>query len=219
MACDHSFCLGCIRNWRATGEVDAKTVSCLGPVRHTHPARLVPAHTCATAQARVQTSCTNTQLAARLTTCLCATACSWTAAASCFLLQSAPACVLVALLQALRTCPLCRTTTHFITPSTTWPETPAEKEAILDAYRASMAEKVSMFMAHETRQNKEQCAANSMMRLKPKFRVLGSGFRLSVSPPSNPGRHSHSCSRELMHCWRVCCTSCFAAAAAGLCAL
>lgn len=26
MACDHAFCLGCIRNWRATGEVDAKTV-------------------------------------------------------------------------------------------------------------------------------------------------------------------------------------------------
>lgn len=27
MACEHAFCLGCIRNWRATGEVDAKTVS------------------------------------------------------------------------------------------------------------------------------------------------------------------------------------------------
>lgn len=27
MACEHAFCLNCIRNWRATGEVDAKTVS------------------------------------------------------------------------------------------------------------------------------------------------------------------------------------------------
>jgi len=31
MACDHAFCLNCIRNWRATGEVDAKTVSGLQP--------------------------------------------------------------------------------------------------------------------------------------------------------------------------------------------
>jgi E3 ubiquitin-protein ligase makorin len=28
MACEHPFCLGCIRNWRSTGEVNAKTVSC-----------------------------------------------------------------------------------------------------------------------------------------------------------------------------------------------
>ena len=27
MPCEHPFCLSCIRNWRATGEVDAKTVS------------------------------------------------------------------------------------------------------------------------------------------------------------------------------------------------
>jgi hypothetical protein len=45
--------------------------------------------------------------------------------------------------QALRTCPLCRAPTHFITPSTTWPETPADKEAVVDAYKASMADKVS----------------------------------------------------------------------------
>jgi hypothetical protein len=27
MACEHAFCLACIRNWRQTGEVDTKTVS------------------------------------------------------------------------------------------------------------------------------------------------------------------------------------------------
>jgi hypothetical protein len=27
MACEHSFCLSCIRNWRQTGQVDTKTVS------------------------------------------------------------------------------------------------------------------------------------------------------------------------------------------------
>lgn len=26
MACEHAFCINCIRSWRATGEVDAKTV-------------------------------------------------------------------------------------------------------------------------------------------------------------------------------------------------
>lgn len=41
--------------------------------------------------------------------------------------------------QALRTCPVCRTTTHFITPSTSWPETPEDKEAIVAAYKAKMA--------------------------------------------------------------------------------
>jgi E3 ubiquitin-protein ligase makorin len=27
MACEHAFCLGCIRNWRSTAEVDKVTVS------------------------------------------------------------------------------------------------------------------------------------------------------------------------------------------------
>jgi E3 ubiquitin-protein ligase makorin len=30
MACDHAFCLGCIRNWRSTAEVDKTTVSAYG---------------------------------------------------------------------------------------------------------------------------------------------------------------------------------------------
>jgi hypothetical protein len=34
MACEHPFCLGCIRNWRSTGEVNAKTVSCKHKNRH-----------------------------------------------------------------------------------------------------------------------------------------------------------------------------------------
>jgi hypothetical protein len=62
---------------------------------------------------------------------------------SCGLVRLRPFGHVLYVAQALRTCPLCRTTTHFITPSTTWPETPADKEAIVDAYKASMADKVS----------------------------------------------------------------------------
>ncbi len=40
---------------------------------------------------------------------------------------------------ALRTCPVCRVTTHYITPSTTWPETEEEKEAIIAGYKAKLA--------------------------------------------------------------------------------
>jgi E3 ubiquitin-protein ligase makorin len=40
---------------------------------------------------------------------------------------------------AIRTCPICRTPTHFITPSTIWPSTPQEKEAILAGYRSKLA--------------------------------------------------------------------------------
>lgn len=38
----------------------------------------------------------------------------------------------LACMQALRTCPVCRTTTHFITPSTVWPDTAEEKERIVN---------------------------------------------------------------------------------------
>jgi E3 ubiquitin-protein ligase makorin len=65
MACEHSFCLSCIRAWRSTDEADVDT--------------------------------------------------------------------------ALRTCPVCRTTTHFITPSATWPASAEEKDAVLRAYKAKMA--------------------------------------------------------------------------------
>lgn len=37
--------------------------------------------------------------------------------------------------QALRTCPLCRTTTHFITPSSVWPSTAEEKSRIINGRR------------------------------------------------------------------------------------
>ncbi|WIA17572.1 hypothetical protein OEZ85_014399 [Tetradesmus obliquus] len=67
MACEHSFCLGCIRSWRSTAEVDKVT--------------------------------------------------------------------------ALRTCPICRTPTHFITPSSKWPDTAADKEAIVSAYKAAMGQR------------------------------------------------------------------------------
>jgi hypothetical protein len=40
---------------------------------------------------------------------------------------------------ALRTCPVCRTTTHFITPSSVWPQTAEEKEEIITGYKAKLA--------------------------------------------------------------------------------
>lgn len=40
---------------------------------------------------------------------------------------------------ALRTCPICRVTSHFVTPSTRWPESPGDKQAIIDAYKAQLA--------------------------------------------------------------------------------
>ena len=40
---------------------------------------------------------------------------------------------------ALRTCPVCRVTTHYITPSMTWPETQEEKDAIIAGYKAKLA--------------------------------------------------------------------------------
>ena len=42
--------------------------------------------------------------------------------------------------QALRTCPICREPTHFITPSTVWPATPEEKESIVGGYKAKLGE-------------------------------------------------------------------------------
>ncbi|KAG2439538.1 hypothetical protein HXX76_004891 [Chlamydomonas incerta] len=36
---------------------------------------------------------------------------------------------------AVRTCPICRTPTHFVTPSLVWPATPEEKETIVGAYK------------------------------------------------------------------------------------
>lgn len=39
---------------------------------------------------------------------------------------------------AVRTCPVCRETTHYITPSTVWPTSAEEKEAILSGYRAKL---------------------------------------------------------------------------------
>jgi len=66
MACEHAFCLGCIRNWRTQYVgVDVET--------------------------------------------------------------------------ALRTCPICRTTTHFITPSSVWPSTPEEKDGIVEGYKTKLS--------------------------------------------------------------------------------
>ena len=42
-------------------------------------------------------------------------------------------------MQALRTCPVCRQKTDFVTPSLVWPGSAQEKEAILGAYRAKLA--------------------------------------------------------------------------------
>eukprot|EP01024_Parvocaulis_polyphysoides_P059692 TRINITY_DN6469_c0_g2_i1.p1 TRINITY_DN6469_c0_g2~~TRINITY_DN6469_c0_g2_i1.p1 ORF type:complete len:407 (+),score=33.57 TRINITY_DN6469_c0_g2_i1:129-1223(+) len=37
--------------------------------------------------------------------------------------------------ETVRSCPLCRSTTHFITPSTTWPQTSEEKDSITSGYK------------------------------------------------------------------------------------
>ena len=39
----------------------------------------------------------------------------------------------------MRTCPLCRSSTWFITPSTTWPLDSGEKEGIMDSYKKRLA--------------------------------------------------------------------------------
>ena len=39
---------------------------------------------------------------------------------------------------ALRTCPVCRVSTHFITPSTVWPASQEEKEGIIEGYKAKL---------------------------------------------------------------------------------
>lgn len=41
--------------------------------------------------------------------------------------------------QALRTCPLCRQASHFVTPSKVWPRTPEEKARIIEEYKEKLA--------------------------------------------------------------------------------
>lgn len=43
--------------------------------------------------------------------------------------------------QALRTCPVCRTPTHFVTPSARWPETAEAKAVIVQGYVDAMAQR------------------------------------------------------------------------------
>lgn len=64
LACEHIFCLSCIRNWRTSTQVDTDT--------------------------------------------------------------------------AARTCPVCRTPTHFVTPSSTWPASTEEKESLVAAYKRKL---------------------------------------------------------------------------------
>lgn len=40
---------------------------------------------------------------------------------------------------ALRACPVCRTTTHFVTPSAVWPDSLEQKAQIVSGYKARMA--------------------------------------------------------------------------------
>ncbi|PNH09748.1 E3 ubiquitin-protein ligase [Tetrabaena socialis] len=40
---------------------------------------------------------------------------------------------------AVRTCPICRTPTHYVTPSLVWPATSEDKEAILSAYKLKLS--------------------------------------------------------------------------------
>lgn len=44
------------------------------------------------------------------------------------------------LMQAVRTCPVCRRTTHFVTPSMTWPASAEDKAAVVDAYKSKLAQ-------------------------------------------------------------------------------
>jgi hypothetical protein len=41
---------------------------------------------------------------------------------------------------ALRSCPLCRQPTHFVVPALAWPESEADKEAVVAAYKARLAQ-------------------------------------------------------------------------------
>ena len=41
--------------------------------------------------------------------------------------------------EAARGCPECRTVSHFVVPSATWPTSPADKAAIIDGYKAALA--------------------------------------------------------------------------------
>ena len=50
----------------------------------------------------------------------------------------------------MRTCPLCRSSTWFITPSTVWPLDPGEKEAIVDAYKSRLSKIVSSLCARSS---------------------------------------------------------------------
>jgi E3 ubiquitin-protein ligase makorin len=49
---------------------------------------------------------------------------------------------------AVRTCPVCRTTSHFVTPSAVWPRSPEEKEEILAAYKAKLGETDCMHFSY-----------------------------------------------------------------------
>ena len=40
--------------------------------------------------------------------------------------------------QAVRTCPICRTTTYLVTPSSVWPSSPEAKDAIVGGYKAKV---------------------------------------------------------------------------------
>ncbi len=42
--------------------------------------------------------------------------------------------------QALRTCPICRTAAHFITPTSVWPATAEERESIISGYKTKLQE-------------------------------------------------------------------------------
>jgi hypothetical protein len=123
MACDHAFCLNCIRSWRAVDDVDVDTVRfMLGSGSGRERGRGSRADGGRGRRAGVGSG-------ARLQS----------ASAAGTPPVSHPRPPPTHTLQALRTCPVCRTTTHFITPSTSWPDSPEEKEAIIATYKAKMA--------------------------------------------------------------------------------
>lgn len=49
---------------------------------------------------------------------------------------------------ALRTCPICRTSTHFVTPSTVWPASQEEKDSIIEGYKAKLREIDCKYFSH-----------------------------------------------------------------------
>ena len=153
LACEHPFCLPCIRGWRQTGEADTETVgscrwlpsSCLKspPLAAADPT-LCPGPDCTHASPPPTPEC--------LFPCPCP--------------------------QAVRTCPLCRQPSHFITPSRYWPQSAGEKADIQDRYRAKLATVDCMWVPAGPQSRSQAHSAHACIPACP-----GTGFPPRSAPP------------------------------------